>query len=101
MQDLVEYVAKSLVHHPEAVTVTEAGGGGRRIVTLKVAQEDMGRVIGKDGRIAQAMRVLLKVAAAQEPRGGQPVLVIGGAGEEGQAVPENDDAVIPEDAGQD
>lgn len=97
MKDMVEFVAKSLVHDPEAVTVLEEGVSGRRVITLKVAQDDMGRVIGKDGRIAQAMRVLLKVSAAQKDGGGQPLLVIGGTGEEGQAVPDNEDANIPEE----
>lgn len=97
MKDMVEYVAKSLVHDPDAVTVVEEGQPGRRVINLKVAQDDMGRVIGKDGRIAQAMRVLLKVSAAQQGGGGQPLLVIGGIGEDGQAVPETEDTDIPEE----
>ncbi|MSQ10425.1 MAG: KH domain-containing protein [Dehalococcoidia bacterium] len=97
MKDMVEFVAKSLVHDPESVVVLEEGVPGRRVITLKVTQDDMGRVIGKDGRIAQAMRVLLKVSAAQKDGGGQPLLVIGGTGEEGQAVPDNEDANIPEE----
>lgn len=98
MKEMVEYVARSLVHQPDAVTVTESGPPGRRVINLKVAPDDMGRVIGKDGRIAQAMRVLLKVAAAQKDRGGQPVLIIGATGQEGgQRVPEAEDADIPEE----
>lgn len=102
MKDLVEYIAKSLVHHPEGVIVTEGGSPGRRVVSLKVAPDDMGRVIGKEGRIAQAMRVLLKVTAPTG-RGGQPVLVIGSTGEGGTetVVPEDDSADIPEDLSED
>ena len=80
MKDLVEYIAQSLVDQPERVEVTEQGGGGRRVITLKVDPADMGRVIGKQGRIAQAMRNLLKVSASYQygDRGnsGQPVLTI-------------------------
>ena len=66
MKDLIEYIAKSLVEHPEAVQVTESGSGGRVRLELKVHAEDMGRVIGKSGRIANAIRTLVRVAAARE-----------------------------------
>jgi len=66
MRELVEYMAKALVENPAAVTVTENQVDGVLNLDLKVAQEDMGKVIGKQGRIAKAMRVVLKAAAAKE-----------------------------------
>ncbi|MCL1974784.1 MAG: KH domain-containing protein [Firmicutes bacterium] len=66
MKELVEHIAKSLVTNPAAVIVTERENGDSLDLTLKVAQEDMGKVIGKQGRIAKAMRVVLKAAAAKE-----------------------------------
>ena len=66
MANLVEYVAKALVDEPDAVRVTEDDDDGRVIVHLNVAEADMGRVIGRDGRIATAMRSLIKVAAIKE-----------------------------------
>ena len=63
MKDLMEYIAKSLVEHPEDVQVTESGGGDRMRLELKVNADDMGRVIGKSGRVANAIRTLLRVAA--------------------------------------
>lgn len=66
MQELIEYIAKSLVERPEAVKVVLLPEGGRTIVRLQVAPADMGKVIGKGGRIAEAMRTLLKVASARE-----------------------------------
>jgi predicted RNA-binding protein YlqC (UPF0109 family) len=65
VQDLVEYIAKWVVDDPEAVVVSQRGEGGRVTVRLEVAQDDMGRVIGKDGRIANAMRTLLQVSSEQ------------------------------------
>ncbi|MXY79636.1 MAG: KH domain-containing protein [Chloroflexi bacterium] len=62
MQELVEYIAKWVVDDPEAVAVSQRGRGGRVTVRLEVDQEDMGRVIGKEGRIANAMRMLLTVS---------------------------------------
>ena len=62
MQELVEYIAKWVVDDPEAVSVSQRGRGERVTVRLEVDQEDMGRVIGKDGRIANAMRMLLTVS---------------------------------------
>ena len=66
MMELVEYIAKSLVDEPDEVRVSEHDEDGRIIVHLDVAEGDMGRVIGRDGRIATAMRSLIKVAAIKE-----------------------------------
>ena len=66
MKDLMEYIAKSLVEHPEDVSVTESGTGERVRLELKVNAEDMGRVIGKSGRVANAIRALLRVAAERK-----------------------------------
>ncbi len=66
MAGVVEYVAKGLVDNTDAVSVTERDDGGRVVVRLDVAEDDWGKVIGKGGRIAAAMRSLLKVAAVQE-----------------------------------
>lgn len=66
MIELVEYIAKSLVDDPSQVHVTETTRGGTITLELEVAQEDMGRVIGKNGRVANAMRTLVRVVAANE-----------------------------------
>ena len=66
MKDLMEYIAKSLVEHPEDVSVAESGTGERVRLELKVNAEDMGRVIGKSGRVANAIRALLRVAAERK-----------------------------------
>ncbi|HSO27176.1 MAG TPA: KH domain-containing protein [Anaerolineales bacterium] len=66
MKDLIDYIACSLVDDPTEVDVHQIRRGSQYIVKLRVAKEDMGRVIGKGGRVANAMRVLLRVAAAQE-----------------------------------
>jgi hypothetical protein len=65
-KELIEYIALSLVDDPSQVVVNEFRSVGRSNLELHVAREDMGRVIGKGGRIANAMRVLLRVAAARE-----------------------------------
>jgi hypothetical protein len=65
VKELVEYIAKSLVDDPDAVEVTEIPGTASVIIELKVSPEDMGRVIGRDGKVANAIRVLLRVAAAK------------------------------------
>ena len=65
MKGLVEYIAKSVVSNPESVEVQEKQTRKQLIFKLSVAQEDMGRVIGKQGRMANAMRDLLKVAAVK------------------------------------
>ena len=66
MGELVEYIAKSLVDNPELVTVNEVEGSQSLIIELKVAPEDMGKVIGKQGRIAKAIRTVVKAAASKE-----------------------------------
>jgi predicted RNA-binding protein YlqC (UPF0109 family) len=75
MRELIEYIAKSIVDSPDDVEVTEEEDGDQIVFHLKVAEEDMGRVIGKQGRIANAMRTLLKVAAIR--RGERAILEIG------------------------
>ena len=66
MKDLVEYIAKSIVNVPDAVKVTEEQDEQGIILKLQVADEDKGRVIGKQGRIAEAMRTLIRVKAAKK-----------------------------------
>jgi predicted RNA-binding protein YlqC (UPF0109 family) len=66
MKELIEYIAKSLVSNPDEVKVTESVEGGQVIFRLEVAPEDKGKVIGRQGRVAQAMRVLLRVSAVKE-----------------------------------
>jgi predicted RNA-binding protein YlqC (UPF0109 family) len=68
MRDLVEYVAQSLVTQPELVRVTEVEDNGVLVIQLQVAPEDMGKVIGRQGRIANALRSLLKVASMRQGR---------------------------------
>jgi uncharacterized protein len=66
MKELVEYIAKSLVDHPDAVEVKEIQGTAAIIIELRVSESDMGRVIGKRGRVVNAMRALVEVIAARE-----------------------------------
>ncbi len=66
MKDLIEYIAKSLVDHPEEVQVRQSGGGSRIRIELSVTKDDMGRVIGKSGKVANSIRTLLRVAAERE-----------------------------------
>jgi uncharacterized protein len=66
MRELVETIAKSLVDNPEMVKVNEIAGEQSIILELKVAPEDMGKVIGKQGRIAKAIRTVVKAAAVKE-----------------------------------
>lgn len=68
MKELVEVIAKALVSEPDAVVVTETEGERETSLTLSVAPADMGKVIGKQGRIAKAIRTILKVAATREDR---------------------------------
>ncbi len=65
MKELVEVIAKSLVDHPEEVSVTEEESDNAITVTLKVAADDMGKVIGKQGRIAKSIRTVVKAAASK------------------------------------
>ncbi len=69
MKDLVEYLAKSLVEDPEAVEIKEQRRRRELRYELSVAEEDMGRVIGKGGRVANAMRQLLRAAATVQDAG--------------------------------
>ena len=65
MTKLVEAIAKSLVDNPEGVVVTESEGRQGTVIELRVAPEDMGKVIGKQGRIAKALRTVVKAAATR------------------------------------
>ena len=65
-KELVEYVARSLVDDPAAVTVTEVIDAEGTVIELHVAEDDMGKVIGRNGSVAKALRTLLKVTAARE-----------------------------------
>jgi predicted RNA-binding protein YlqC (UPF0109 family) len=65
MKEIIEFIAKDLVDHPDDVKVTETEERGRVIVRLEVAEDDYGKVIGKGGRIAQALRAMLKVSAVR------------------------------------
>jgi predicted RNA-binding protein YlqC (UPF0109 family) len=66
LKELIEYIARSLVDDPEQVQVQLERSAGKNRIELRVAKDDMGRVIGKSGRVANSMRVLLRVAAARE-----------------------------------
>jgi len=66
MKELVEYIAKSLVEDPSKVEVNEVDENGNIRIELRVAKEDMGRIIGKGGRVANSIRVLLRVASVRE-----------------------------------
>jgi len=65
MKELIEFIARSLVDDPTQVKVNQGRKGGDINIRLQVAKEDMGRVIGRGGRVANAMRTLLNVAAAR------------------------------------
>ena len=66
MKSLIEYIAKALVEHPEQVNVRETASGSRVRIELTVAREDMGRIIGKNGKVANSIRTLLRVGAERE-----------------------------------
>ena len=66
MKQVLEIIAKSLVENPDAVTVTEVDGEDGMVLELRVAENDMGKVIGKQGRIAKAIRTVVKAAANRE-----------------------------------
>lgn len=68
MKDLVQYLAKSLVNNPAAVEVTETPREDASVFELKVAKEDLGRVIGRQGRTAKSIRTLLNAAASKSNR---------------------------------
>lgn len=65
MKELVEYIVKSLVDHPDDVAVSEVPDRGATILELRVAREDMGRVIGKGGRVINSIRALVEVQGAK------------------------------------
>ena len=65
MKDLISYIAQALVDRPEEVSVTEVKGNQTSVLELKVAKEDLGKVIGKQGRTARAMRTILSAASAK------------------------------------
>ncbi len=66
MKELVEYIVKSIVAEPEKVAITEETSDTGLVIKLEVAPDDKGRVIGKQGRVAEAMRTLLRVKGARE-----------------------------------
>lgn len=66
MKEIVEIIAKSLVDYPEQVIVEESGDERGTVLQLHVAPEDMGKVIGRQGRIAKALRTVVKAAATRE-----------------------------------
>ena len=66
MKELVEVIAKALVDHPDQVVVTEVTENHTIILKLKVAEEDMGKIIGKQGRIAKAIRTVLKASSTKD-----------------------------------
>ncbi len=68
MKELLEKIARSLVDNPDEVSVTEVDEDQSLVLELRVAEEDMGKVIGKQGRIAKAIRVVMKAAAIKESK---------------------------------
>jgi len=68
MKDLLEYIIKSIVAEPDAVKITEENSEEGLLIKLEVAPDDKGRVIGRQGRVAQALRTLLRVKAAKEEK---------------------------------
>jgi hypothetical protein len=64
-KDLIEYIAKALVDHPDQVKVSEIEGERTSVIELSVAKEDLGKVIGKQGRTARAIRVILGATSAK------------------------------------
>lgn len=68
MKELVEVIAKALVDNPDEIVVTESGDDKEVTISLTVAQADMGKVIGKNGRIAQSIRAVVKAAASKDSR---------------------------------
>ena len=65
MKDLIKYIAQALVDHPEAVEVSEVEGEQTSVIELKVAKDDVGKIIGKQGRTARAIRTILAAASGK------------------------------------
>jgi predicted RNA-binding protein YlqC (UPF0109 family) len=65
MKDLIKYIAQALVDHPEAVEVSEVEGEQTSVIELRVAKDDVGKIIGKQGRTARAIRTILAAASAK------------------------------------
>ncbi len=65
MKELIEYIAKALVDYPDDVAVSEIEGENTSVIELKVAKDDLGKVIGKNGRTARAMRTILSAASTK------------------------------------
>ena len=65
MRDLIDYIARALVDNPDEVSVSEVEGNQTSVLELKVAKEDLGKVIGKQGRMAQAIRTILSAASGK------------------------------------
>jgi hypothetical protein len=68
MRDLVEFLARSVVAEPDAVSVEEFDEDGELVLEVRVAEDDLGRVIGKDGRVAKAIRTVARAAGARQGR---------------------------------
>ena len=68
MKDLIEFLAKNIVSEVSKVRVDESTGEGGQVIKLSVAQEDMGKIIGKSGRVIKALRSLLKIKAIKEDK---------------------------------
>lgn len=66
MKELIEYIAKAIADNPDQVVVTESQEEDRVVIKLEVAPEDKGKVIGREGRVVQAMRTLLRMAAVKQ-----------------------------------
>jgi predicted RNA-binding protein YlqC (UPF0109 family) len=68
MKELIDYIVRAIVDHPEQVTVSEIEGNQTSVLELKVAKEDLGKVIGKQGRTARALRTILGAASAKNKK---------------------------------
>ena len=68
MKELIKYIAEALVDNPEQVSVAEVEGNQTSVLELKVSKEDLGKVIGKQGRTARAMRTILNAASTKEKK---------------------------------
>lgn len=68
MKELIDYIVRALVDHPDQVTVSEIEGNQTSVLELKVAKEDLGKVIGKQGRTARALRTILSAASAKNKK---------------------------------